>query len=79
MKALNKIAGGVDVGRVPNNASKLRVEEPIAAIRQDAESSGWIGEGDENVFEQAVIAYNEPWNAQGSVGSGLGTKVGLKF
>ena len=79
VKALNKIAAGIDVDRVPNNSGKLKVEELIAAVRRDAESSGWAGEDDENVFEQAVRAYNETWNAQGSVGSGLGTKVGLKF
>ena len=59
VKALNKIAAGFDVDRVPNNAGKRKVDELVAAIRRGAECNGWSGEDDENVFEEAVLAYNE--------------------
>lgn len=64
VKALNKIAAGFDVDRVPNNAGKRKVDELFAAIRRGAECNGWSGEDDENVFEEAVLAYNETWGVQ---------------
>ena len=55
VKALNKIAAGVDMDRVPNNAGKRKVVELIEAVREAVESSGWTGEDDESDFEQAVL------------------------
>ena len=54
VKASNRIAAGVDVDRVPNNAGKRKVEELIEAVREAVASSGWTGEDDESDFEQAV-------------------------
>jgi hypothetical protein len=69
VKALNEIAAGVDVDRFPSNAGKLKVEGLIAAVRQVADCNGWTEADDENVFEQAVLAYNETWNTQGAEGA----------
>ena len=38
-------------------------------MREAVESSGWTGEDDDSDFEQAVLAYNETWEAHGSEGA----------
>ena len=75
MKALNKIAAGFDVDRVPNNAGKLKVEDLIAAVRRARREREREGERErERENREETREREERENKHG-----LGTKIGLKF